>query len=55
MNIWVCEECASNELIFDRSLCACGLMHYFCGGCGRQDDECNWQEPLPLVDVEPID
>ncbi len=26
---------------FDRCLCACGAMHYFCGECGVQDDDCS--------------
>lgn len=40
-DIWVCSECGSLDLVFDRTLCACGAMHYYCGSCGVQDDDCD--------------
>lgn len=29
-----------DAISFDRSICACGVMHYFCEECGCQADEC---------------
>lgn len=43
---WSC-ECGTTGMHFDRSLCACGMMHHYCDGCGIQVDPC-W-----LDDVEP--
>lgn len=42
---WRCRACGGGDgPHFDRSICACGSMHYYCGGCGAQDDDC---EPAP--------
>ena len=40
------EECPgcggdASDSSFDRSLCACGSMHYYCANCGAQLDECS--------------
>lgn len=34
-------ECTHPNPSFDRSICACGLMHYYCDECGAQTDECD--------------
>jgi hypothetical protein len=36
-------ECGApaDAVSFDRSICACGMMHYFCQECGRQADPCD--------------
>lgn len=38
---WTCGECGGTHLLFDRSICWCGLMHYYCGDCGEQDEACD--------------
>jgi len=30
---------------FDRSICMCGSMHYYCNRCGGQGDECAAKSP----------
>lgn len=45
MSDFTCPGCgAVNDIHFDRSLCACGDMHNFCG-CGRQVDGCEYSSP----------
>jgi hypothetical protein len=33
-------ECLHPDHSFDRSICACGSMHYYCVDCGAQVDDC---------------
>ena len=35
-----CGGYAKGDHNFDRSLCACGAMHYYCNVCGSQGDPC---------------
>lgn len=36
------QACEHRDHSFDRSICACGSMHYYCVDCGAQVDECEW-------------
>ena len=42
-------ECGADadDISFDRSICACGSMHYFCNQCGTQADPCADETPEP--------
>lgn len=33
-------DCEHEDRWFDRSICHCGRMHYFCNDCGAQIDAC---------------
>lgn len=45
-------ECKHPDVSFDRSLCACGSMHYYCTECGAQTDECSpASEPQTLTEA----
>ena len=39
-------ECGADvgDIHFDRSICPCGSMHYYCGQCGQQIDPCDDDE-----------
>lgn len=50
---WKCENCGSDDgPHFDRSICACGSMHYYCGDCGSQDDACDERDIKPRFNVQ---
>jgi hypothetical protein len=40
-------ECGADpgDIHFDRSICACGSMHYFCNQCGTQAEPCSDESP----------
>lgn len=33
-------KCVHENAGFDRTVCGCGSMHYYCNTCGKQLDEC---------------
>ena len=54
--------CKHPDVSFDRSLCACGAMHYYCTECGAQTDECSpddqavaYFEALHELDAERVE
>lgn len=38
-------DCTHENHSFDRSICFCGSMHYYCVDCGAQVDECSVAAP----------
>lgn len=48
-------ECGADpgDINFDRSICACGSMHYFCNQCGTQAEPCSDEKPSAAKIVPP--
>lgn len=40
-------ECGApaDDIHFDRSICACGMAHYYCNQCGTQTEACVDESP----------
>lgn len=49
-SICLCSNFKGN-VSFDRSICACGSMHYYCDDCGWQTDACD-PEPVEASNQE---
>lgn len=46
--------CAHERVVFDRSLCACGTMHYYCLDCvGDPLDSCAFRAEVAYHDRSP--
>ena len=39
-SVCLCDRFKGN-VSFDRTICACGSMHYYCDDCGWQTDPCD--------------
>lgn len=42
--------CRHTDNHFDRSLCACGAMHFYCNDCGEVLDDCPYDRILAGYD-----